>query len=182
MEAEVTGRWLPPTGFWFGFHIERDFTMGFTSTLELILNTRPASFSVPTHGYLWISVQLLNRQTDGSNDSCGAVPALLMWNIQHSEGFVALHQHWNGLLRSYKLTFVMHNGVTKSKRDIWVLVHRVLLKLPHILSPGMGFFSCYLILSCFTRVFWPETFVECSMTNVLGRKTGGRWNSLLAEN
>lgn len=33
-EAEVTGRQLPPTEFWFGFHIKTVFTTGFTSTLE----------------------------------------------------------------------------------------------------------------------------------------------------
>ncbi len=57
-----------------------------------------------------------------------------------SEGFVALHQHGNGHLRSYKLTFVMHNGVTKSKRKIWVLVYSILLKWPPILLAWNGLF------------------------------------------
>lgn len=33
-EAEVTGRRLPPTEFWFVFHIKTVFTTGFTSVLE----------------------------------------------------------------------------------------------------------------------------------------------------
>lgn len=92
----------------------------------------------------------------------------------YSEGFVAQHQHGNGYLKSYELTFVLHSSVAKSKRKIWVLVYSILWKWPPSLSPEMGFFSCSLCLSCFTRVFQPETFVECSMTNVLGKKKNWR--------
>lgn len=80
-------------------------------------------------------------------------------------GFVALHHHGKGHFKSNKLIFVMHNSVTKSKRKMTVLVHSILLKWPRIHWPEVEFF--FLCLSCFTRVFCPETFVECSMTNVL---------------
>lgn len=61
----------------------------------------------------------------------------------------------------------MHNGVRESKRKIRVLVLSVLLKRSLSL---LAFSSRCLCLSCFTSVFWPQTYVECSMTNVLGRK------------
>lgn len=86
-----------------------------------------------------------------------------------SEGFVAQHEHENGHLKSFELTFVIHNGVTKSKREIWVLVHSILLKWPLNLSLKMSFFFCFPRLCCWTTVFWPRIFVDCSMTNVLGK-------------
>lgn len=86
-----------------------------------------------------------------------------------SEGFVAQHEHENGHLKSFELTFVIHNGVTKSKREIWVLVHSILLKWPLNLSLKISFFLCFPRLCCWTTVFWPRLFVDCSMTNVLGK-------------
>lgn len=85
------------------------------------------------------------------------------------EGFVALQQNENGHLKSYELAFVMYSGVRKSKRKNLGACPRYFIKMGPSLSPEMGFFSCTLCLSCFTRIFWPETFVECSMTNVLGK-------------
>lgn len=43
VEAEVTGWWLPPTEFWYGFYVKTDFTLGDTRALRFPLNTRLAS-------------------------------------------------------------------------------------------------------------------------------------------
>lgn len=59
----------------------QSFQYAFDNTLELILNTRPTSFSVLTHRCLWISVLLLNWNISGSNGSTAAISVVVMWNI-----------------------------------------------------------------------------------------------------
>lgn len=53
VEAEVTGRWLPPTEFWYGFYVKTDFTPGDTRALGFPLNTRPASL---LHRHTWVTM------------------------------------------------------------------------------------------------------------------------------
>lgn len=156
-EAEVTGRRLTPTQFGFGSHINRVFSTAFTSTLELILNTRPTSFSALTHGCLWISVLLLNGNISGSNGLhwcyfCSVnveCMALSLYITTKCGRLVSLHEHRTG----HELAFVMRDSVSKSKRKFGCLFTTFCLKIHLILFSQRGFSSCHGSLSCLTGDF-----------------------------
>ncbi len=63
VEAEVTGRQIPPTKFQFGFHIQTVFHYGLHKH-PWIHSEHPSCliFCADTHEYLQISVLLLNRK------------------------------------------------------------------------------------------------------------------------
>lgn len=149
---------------WVWFSYRQSFQYAFDNTLELILNTRPTSFSVLTHRCLWISVLLLNWNISGSNGSTAAISVVVMWNMVLSlcitakwERFVSLHRHCKG----HKLSFVIHNRVTKSKRKFGCLFTVFYLKSwlfcslkLDFLSPHLPFlFNKRLLAWNFCRVF-----------------------------
>lgn len=119
-------------------------------------------YCADTHGHLWIRVLLLNR-----TDRWVKRFQLLMRNILYvlplcitadSEGFVALREHGNGHLKSYEHDICSSQWCHKVKKENLGACPQYFIKMAPLifLLKWVFFFTCFLCLSCFTRVFGLE--------------------------
>lgn len=68
----------------------------------------------------------------------------------------------------------MHNGVTNSKKQSAGACPQYFLRMAPCSVAWNGLFLLLPAFLVLQESFWPETFVECSMTNVLEKQKNWR--------